>query len=185
MADLEPHVPKAIEDRLGDGFAPGRLFVGKQEQEIDVGAGRQHAGAVAAGGDDRHALGLGRVLRRVEVLDRELEHQADDLVLHGAEPLGATASVAVGDEQPLGRGAPVRERGPQPPRHRQSEFVLAAGVDGRQLFELGRDGNRIENFGFGRNLIAQGQHGSIGIAERRRCVIPKSIPGRPRESGDP
>jgi hypothetical protein len=75
--------------------------------------------------------------------------------------------VAVGDEQPLGRGAPARERGPQPPRHRQSEFVLAAGVDGRQLFELGRDGNRIENFGFGRNLIGQGQHGTIGIAEGR------------------
>src|SRR6516225_2263035 len=25
VADLEPHVPKAIEDRLGDGFAPGGL----------------------------------------------------------------------------------------------------------------------------------------------------------------
>ena len=118
------------------------------------------------------------------MLDRELEHQADDLVLHGAEPLGATASVAVGDEQPLGRGAPARERGPQPPGHRQSEFVLAAGVDGRQVFELGRDGNRIENFGFRRRL-GQGQHGLIGIAERRRCVIPKSIPGRPREGGNP
>jgi hypothetical protein len=84
VADLEPHVPKAIEDRLGDGFAPGRLLVGKQEQEIDVGAGRQHAAAVAAGGDDRHALGLRGVLRGVEVLDRELEQQADDLVLHEA-----------------------------------------------------------------------------------------------------
>ena len=28
-------------------------------------------------------------------------------------------------------------------------------------------GNRVENCGFGRNLIGQGQHGSIGIAEGR------------------
>ena len=67
MADLEPHVPKGIQDRLGDGFAPGRLLVGKQEQEIDVGARRQHAAAIAAGGDDRHALGLGWIFRRVEL----------------------------------------------------------------------------------------------------------------------
>ena len=44
---------------------------------------------------------------------------------------------------------------------------MAAGVDGRQVLELGRDGNRVENFGFGRNLIGQGQHESIGIAEGR------------------
>ena len=50
---------------------------------------------------------------------------------------------------------------------RQAELALVAGVDVSQAFELGRDGNRIENFGFGRNLIARGQHGFIGIAEGR------------------
>ena len=89
VADLESHVPQAIEDRLGDRLAPGGLLVGQQEQQIDVGARRQQAAAVAAGRDDRHALGFRRVLRRIEVLGDELEQHADDLVLHEAQPLGA------------------------------------------------------------------------------------------------
>jgi len=30
-------------------------------------------------------------------------------------------------------------------------------VDGCQVFELGRDGNRVENFGFERNLTASSE----------------------------
>ena len=105
VADLEPHVPQAIEDRLGDGFAPCRLLVRKQEQQIDVRARRQHAAAVAAGGDDRHALGFRGVLRAIEMLGGELEQHADDLVLHEAEPLGTAPPVPVPDQQPLGDGA--------------------------------------------------------------------------------
>ena len=41
VADLQAHVPQAIENRLGDRFAPGGLLVRQQEQEIDVGARRQ------------------------------------------------------------------------------------------------------------------------------------------------
>ena len=40
VADLEPDVPQAIEDRLGDLLAPGGLLVGQHEQQIDVGARR-------------------------------------------------------------------------------------------------------------------------------------------------
>ncbi len=61
MADLEADVPQAIEDRLGDGLAPGGLFVGKQEEQVDIRARRQQAAAVAAGGDHGHALGFGRI----------------------------------------------------------------------------------------------------------------------------
>ena len=76
VADPEPHVPQAIEYRLGDRLAPGGLLVGKQKQQIDVGSRRQHAAAVAAGGDDGHALGLGGVLRGIEMLGREIEQRA-------------------------------------------------------------------------------------------------------------
>src|SRR5690349_16170476 len=35
VADLESHVPQAIEDRFGDGFAPRGPLVRKQKQQID------------------------------------------------------------------------------------------------------------------------------------------------------
>ena len=129
VADLEPHVPEAIEDRLGDRLAPRGLLVGQQEQQIDVGARRQHAAAVAAGRDDRHALGLRRVLRGIEVPDRELEQHADDLVLHEAQPFGAAPAVPVLDQQALGGGAPLDQRGLEPLRHRQPQLALVAGMD--------------------------------------------------------
>jgi hypothetical protein len=37
VADLQPHVPQAIQNRLGDLLAPGGLLVGQHEQQIDVG----------------------------------------------------------------------------------------------------------------------------------------------------
>ncbi len=101
VADLQPHVPQAIEQRLGDGLAPGGLFVRQQEQQIDVGAGRQQAAAVAAGRDHRHVFGFRRRLRRIDLAADELEQDADDLVLQLAQPLGAAAAVAVLEEELL------------------------------------------------------------------------------------
>ena len=111
VADLQAHVPQAIEDRFGDLLAPGGLLVRQQKQQIDVGPGRQDAAAVAAGGDDRHALGFGRILRRIKMRAGELVHQANDLVLHEAQPLGAAAAAAVLQQQPL-----RRRRAPRPAR---------------------------------------------------------------------
>jgi hypothetical protein len=82
MADLQAHVPQAIEQRFGHRFAPGRLFVGQQKKQIDVGGRRQQPAAVAAGGDHGHAFGLGRHLRRVKLMRDEREQNADDLVVH-------------------------------------------------------------------------------------------------------
>ena len=62
MADFEPHVPQAIEQRFGDLFAPGGLLVGQEKQEIDVRAGGEQAAAIAAGRDHRHPFGFGRRL---------------------------------------------------------------------------------------------------------------------------
>ena len=80
VADLQSEIPQAIQDRLGHRLAPGGLLVGQQEQQIDVGARREQAAAVAAGRHDRHALGLGWIFRRIEMRDDELEQDADDFV---------------------------------------------------------------------------------------------------------
>ncbi len=56
VPDLEAEIPQRIEHRLGDALAPGGLLIGKQKQEIDVGARRQQAAAIAADRDHRHAL---------------------------------------------------------------------------------------------------------------------------------
>ena len=180
MADLEPHVPQAIEDGLGDGLAPGGLLVGKQKQQIDVGAGRQHAAAIAAGGDDRHVLGFRGILRRIEMLRRELVEHADDLVLHEAQPLGAAPSVPVLDQQFLGCGASLHQRGLDAAGHLQSQFARVAGVHLGQALEVGRNFVRVEDFGFARDLIAECQHATIEIAERRRCVTGGGIAGGTR-----
>ena len=107
MPDLQSHVPEAIEDQFGDRFAPGGLLVGQEEQQVDVGARRQEAAPVAAGGNHRHALGFRPVLRRIEVPFRKLEQHADDLVVHKAQPLGAAPAVPVAQEKALGGGAPL------------------------------------------------------------------------------
>ena len=84
VADLQPHVPQAIEDGFGDLLAPGGLLVGQDEQQIDVGFRRHQAAAVAAGGDDRHALGAGGDMRAIEMPRRGRIEDADDFVLHEA-----------------------------------------------------------------------------------------------------
>ena len=119
VADLQSEIPQAIEDRLGDRLAPRGLLVGQQEQQIDVGAGRQQAAAVAAGRHDRHALGLGRIFRRIEMRGDELEQHADDLVHHEAQPLGAAPALAVLQQQLLGLRCgrrPARPSAVAPPR---------------------------------------------------------------------
>ncbi len=175
VADFQPDVPQAIENGFGDRLAPGGLLVGQQEQQIDVGARRQQAAAVAAGGDDRHVLGFGRILRRVEMLAREVEQQADDLVFQPADPLGAAAAVAVLEQQLLGLGAAGDERGLQPLRHRRAQFALVAACALGQLFQVGGDGARVDQFarrprnGFGRRgdggSTAREAMAVIGIAE--------------------
>ncbi len=136
VSNLEPHVPEAIEDRLRDGLAPCGLLVRQEEQQIDVGARRQQSAAIAAGCDHRHLFGLRTVLRGIEMPLGQLEQQADNLVLHMAQPLRAAAAMPVAQQQPLGGGAAFQERGLQPLCERGPQLALAPGV---QLAELRRD----------------------------------------------
>ena len=147
VADLLPHVPQAIEQCFGDRFAPGGLLVGQHEQQIDVGARRQQAAAIAAGGDHRHALGLRMDLRRVKRADHEFEQDADDFVLGLTQPLGATAAVAVLEQQFLGAGARLHQRRLEAARHGGAQFALAPGMGFGEGFEVGDDGRAVDQFG--------------------------------------
>ncbi len=181
MADLEPHVPQAIEDRFGDRLAPGSLLVRQQEQEIDVGAGGQHAAPIAAGGDDRHVLRFGQVLGGIEMLGRELEQYADDLVLHEAEPLGATPSVPVLDQQLLGGGAAFHQRGFELAGDGEPQLALVAAMGDRQCFKLGRDGGRVEDLGVAQALVDGREHDVADwIAEAARRVTGDNTGGETR-----
>ena len=59
----------------------GVCFEGAHEQQIDIGARRQLAAAIAAGRHHRDALGRGRVLRVVEMLGGEIVDHLDGGVL--------------------------------------------------------------------------------------------------------
>ena len=175
MADLEPGVPQAVEDGFSDQLTPGGLLVGQHEQQIDVRAGCLQPAAVAAGGDHRHVLGFGRVLRRIEMLARELEQDADDLVFHPAQPLGAAAAVAVFQQQLLGLVAALVERCLQPLRDASAQFALAADMGLGEFFEIRDDGAGIDQVagvpgGRCRRRVrarfeGEGGHDAIRIAE--------------------
>jgi hypothetical protein len=128
VADLQAHVPQAVEDRFGDLFAPRGLLVGEHEQQIDVGFRRQLAAPVAAGRNHGHALGLGAVLGPVQVLGRRAEQQTDDVVLHPAKPLGASAAMAVFQQLRFGPLARRPELGLERLRQGNAERIVVAGV---------------------------------------------------------
>ena len=111
VADLQSHVPQAIENGFGDLLAPGGLLVGQDEQQIDVGFRRHQAAAIAAGGDHGHALGAGGDRRAIEMPRGGGVEDADDLVLHEAQPLGAAPAVAI-----LAAARPAPSRGPRSSR---------------------------------------------------------------------
>ena len=144
MADLQPHVPETIENGFGDRLAPGGLLVGKQEQQVDVGLRRHQPAAIAAGGDDRHALGVGRHQALVEVLRRRLVQQADDRVVQVAQPLGAAAPVPVLQQLRLGGGASLREFALEKLGDRCAKGVVAALELAGQRLDLGADAHGIE-----------------------------------------
>ena len=139
MTDFEPHVPQAIEQRLGDLFAPSGPLIGQQKQEIDVGSGREQAAAVTAGRDYCHAFGFRRHLRRIKFLAREFEQDTDDVVLHLTQPFGAAPAVAVLQEQLFGMFARLRQRRFKTLGHGRAQFALTSGISRRERLKVGDD----------------------------------------------
>ena len=85
MADLLAQVPQDVEDRLDDALAPWGLLVGQQEQEVDVGAGRERGASVAADRRDAEPLGRGGPLERVDEAQHVILDRAEQFVLQMRE----------------------------------------------------------------------------------------------------
>ena len=135
VADLQPHVPQHVEHVFDDLLAPGRLLVGQEEQEIDVGARRQRAAAITADGDDRHALGRGRVLGAIDMGDGEIVERGDDLIHQMRQPLGAGDAAAILHQHLFGDLAPAGDALLKDKQHggaRRRAGAVAIGFGGQR-----------------------------------------------------
>jgi hypothetical protein len=78
----------------------------------------------------------------------EIEQQADDLVFHPAQTLGATAAVAVREQPLLGPGAAFIERDLQALRHCGAQAGFVAAAPGRgEFFQLGAERACVDQLG--------------------------------------
>ena len=80
LADLEPQIPKDIEQILDNLLGVRRLLVGQQEQQIDIGEGGQFTAAITADGDDRHLFTGGRVGERIDPFGHQVVEAPDQLI---------------------------------------------------------------------------------------------------------
>ena len=92
-------------------------------------------------------FGLGRHLRGIKLLADELEQDADDLIVHLAQPLGAAPAVAVLEQELLGLRARRRQRRLQTLRHCRAQFALASRISLGELFKIGDDRRAVDEFG--------------------------------------
>ncbi len=99
------------------------------------------------------------------MLAGELEQDADDLVLHQAEPLGAAPAVAVLQQHVARRLARLRQRGLEPLGDRAAQLPLAAGVLVGERSSSAASARGVEQLGFAAGLSSV-SIGDIGIAKR-------------------
>ena len=81
---------------------------------------------------------------RIKLAGGELEQDADDLVLHPAQPFGAAPAVTVLQQQLLGAGARLRQRRFQALGDGGAQFALAPGMDLGERLEVGDDRRAVE-----------------------------------------
>ncbi len=123
MADLQLEVPERIEHAFDDALAPGGLLVGKQEEQVDVGAERHGPAPIAADGADGDALGGRRVVGLVVMLHRRDEERLDDRVHDLRQALGRGEARARAGEHVADAVAPGGERGCELCRQRGLELI--------------------------------------------------------------
>ena len=80
MADLEAQIPQGIEHIFDDALGIGGLFVGPQEQQIEVREGSQRPSSIAADGQEGQTLALGGIASPEHVDGREVEQGPNHLI---------------------------------------------------------------------------------------------------------
>ena len=103
------------------------------------------------------------------MLGGEFEQDADDLILHDAEPLGAAASVPVLEQQFFRLGAALDQRGFQILRDGGAHVALAPAEFRGELFKIGRGLVGVEDSAAARG-VERASAWVHGIAKRRRAV---------------
>ena len=136
MTDLQPHVPKHIEHELGDALTPGGLLVRQHEQDIDIGRGRQHASAVAAGRGDAEAFRGREIGRRIDVAGGEGIEEPDQRVLELRQAARAAHPIAVGFEGCARCATGIREQRLQALHDQGPELLDGSCVGIAQACEL-------------------------------------------------
>ena len=161
MADLEAEIPEQIEHVLGDALAPGGLLVGKQEQEIDVGARREQAAPIAALRHYRHTLGGRGIVGAVDVGGGEVVGELDEGVLEGREPLGTGPAVAIPLELALGRCVSLADEQSQPLDQGLAQRVVLPGISMGKLRGFLAQDIEVEIGGFGECRLVHGRRDVI------------------------
>jgi len=145
MADLQPKIPQRIELRLDHLLGPARLLERGQEADVDVAERRHVAAAIAADRDQRQPLARRRVARRIEVVDREIVAQADDLVGQKGGRMRRHPPCRRMEQQPAADlRAPRVERLPKQRDHRAAALPGIARL-GRQRIEPPRQRAPVDN----------------------------------------
>ena len=170
LPHLEAQIPQRVEHVFHHLLDMRRRLVGQQEEEIDVGIGRQLAAAVTADGDQRHLLARSGIGRRIDPGLGEVVKRADDLIHQegqrvrgfGAGGPGFETLLnhgAAGDQRLLEHGAHVLARGRARSRFGQRfEFRLnRAAVD-----DVARVGDRVHAV----ILYTGGGRVSLGLLSR-------------------
>ena len=164
MADLLLEVPQNVEQRLDDFFAARGRLARQQEQQIDVGAGREQASAIAADRHDGDAPGFRP--GGVEEAHGHVVDGADDLVFEIAEPRGAGAAGAAVLQRASRLGAALLQSRAKEFDRRAPERRIVRRRFAAKRFQLGRRAAR------GRSRFSARRRGTGARVERRRWMSP-------------
>ncbi len=161
VADFQAHVPERVENGFGDALAPRRLFIGKQKQQIDVGARREQPAAVTADRNHAHAFGRRRIVRAIKLLGRDFVGDRDDRIHQPRKRFSAATPCQTAEQFLLGVVAAFVQRGFQPLRERVPDIRNSSFEFGRQCRELSPELGNIDEVGltgFGPAAAACARH---------------------------
>ena len=124
--------------------------------EIDVRSRRHQAAAVAAGGNNSHPFGFGRIVRTVKLLGGKLEQDANDVVLQAAKMLGALPAATILQQLLLGDLSAICQSDLEALGDGNAQFLLVRSMHLGQRHDFVRQAGGI-------NRVCRGRH--------RLCVL--------------